>query len=84
MATRKGNAMQVEEVTALARKHNMADVSSHDVDDTTAEMAFEFAKKSDAHGFAAALSVKGVRVHGPWRHKLPGHNHMVTVYADTE
>lgn len=76
--------MQVEEVTALARKHNMADVSSHDVDDTTAEMAFEFAEKSDAHSFAAALSVKGVRAYGPWKYDLPGFHHMVTVQADTE
>lgn len=77
--------MKVEEVTALARKHNMADVSSHDVDDTTAEMAFEFAKKSDAHAFAAALSVTGVRAYGPWKYHLPGSDsHMVTVNADTE
>ena len=62
----------------------MADVSSHDVDDTTAEMAFGFAEKSDAHGFAAALSVKGMRAYGPWKYDRPGTNHMVTVQADTE
>lgn len=84
MATRKGKSMKVREVEILARAHNMAGVSTHDVDDTTAEMVVEFADKSDAHAFAAAVSVRGVRAYGPWKHDLPGFNHMVTVYADTE
>lgn len=76
--------MKVNEVETLARQHNMADVSSHDMDDTTAEMAFEFVEKKDAHAFATALSLRGMQALGPWRHNLPGFNHTVTVYADTE
>ena len=76
--------MRVEEVAELARKFNMADVSSRDVDDTTAEMAFEFVGKGDARAFATALTLQGITAHGPWRHELPDFPHMVTVYAHTE